>query len=110
MLGKAERLAEAEPGALADFLGGEERLEDRVDMIGRDAGAGIGDRDRNEVAAAGGLRAERRDGMDFLDADSQPAFAVHGIAAVDGEIDQRGLELRDVGDREAIGRRSRPRS
>ena len=41
--------------------------------------------------------------MDFPDADRQPAFAVHGIAAVDGEIDQRGLELRDVGDREAIG-------
>ena len=41
--------------------------------------------------------------LTFLTADRQPAFAVHGIAAVYGEIDQRGLELRDVGDRETIG-------
>ena len=37
LLGKAERLAEAEAGALADFLGGEERLEDRLEQGGRDA-------------------------------------------------------------------------
>ena len=35
--------------------------------------------------------------------DGEPAFAVHGVAAVDREIDQGGLELRDVGNREAIG-------
>ena len=32
LLGKAERLAEAEAGSLADFLGGEERLEDRLEQ------------------------------------------------------------------------------
>ena len=68
LLGKAERLAEAEAGSLADFLGREERLEDRVDMIGRNAGAGVRDSDSNEVAAARGLRPQGRDGMDFLDA------------------------------------------
>ena len=34
--------------------------------------------------------------------DVQPALAVHGIAAVDGEIHQRGFELRDIGDRETV--------
>ena len=104
LLGKAERLAEAEAGSLADLLGREERLEDRVEMFRRDAGAGVGDRDGDEVAAA---RRTGRAGQGWrrtlLHADRQPAFAVHGVAAVDGEIDQRGLELRDVGDREAIG-------
>ena len=52
LLGKAERLAEAEAGALADFLGGEERLEDRLEQFGRDAGAGVRHGDGDEVAAA----------------------------------------------------------
>ena len=39
---------------------------------------------------------------DFPDGDGQPAFAVHGVAAVDGEIDQGGLELGDVGNCKAI--------
>ena len=60
-----------------------------------------------EMATKSPLRADwaRSGGMasHLADADGQPAFAVHGIAAVDGEIDQRGLELRDVGDRKAIG-------
>ena len=102
LLGKAERLAEAEAGSLADLLGREERLEDRVDMIGRNAGAGVGNGDGDEVAAARGLGAQGRDGVNFLDCDCQQAFLVHGIAAVYGEIDQRGLELRDVGNCEAI--------
>ena len=69
----------------------------------RDAGAGVG----NEMATKSPLRADwaRRAGMalDLATLIVEPAFAVHGVAAVDGEIDQRGLELRDVGDREAVG-------
>ena len=44
LLGEAERLAQPEAGALADFLGGEERLENRIQVRSGDAGAGIGDR------------------------------------------------------------------
>jgi hypothetical protein len=40
--------------------------------------------------------------VNFLDCDCQQAFLIHGIAAVYGEIDQRGLELRDVGNCETI--------
>ena len=36
---------QAEAGALADFLGREERLEDLVDDVGGNAGAGVGDVD-----------------------------------------------------------------
>ena len=64
--------------------------------------AGVGHGDGDEVAAAGGLGAERRNGIHLADADVQPALAVHGVAAVDGEIHQRGFELRDIGDRETV--------
>ena len=60
LLGEAERLAQPEAGALADGLGGEERLENGVEMFGGDAGAGVSDRDCDEIAAAGGLAAQRR--------------------------------------------------
>src|SRR5439155_9848767 len=69
----------------------------------RDAAAGVGERDRDIVAAARRLRAQVRDTLNFPDRDGEAAFAVHGVAGVDGEVDQRGLELRDIGDREAIG-------
>ena len=61
LLGEAERLAEAEAGSLADFLGREERFEDRLDQLGRNAAAGVRHGDGDEVAAAGGLGAEGRD-------------------------------------------------
>ena len=41
---------EAEPGALADILGGEERLENLVDDVRRDAGAGVRELDQHVVA------------------------------------------------------------
>ena len=49
----------------------------------------------------GQLGAQRRMASTFR-RDVQPALAVHGIAAVDGEIHQRGFELRDIGDRETV--------
>ena len=44
LLGKSEHLRQAKPGALADFLGGEERLEDPPELVFRDSDTGIGDR------------------------------------------------------------------
>ena len=41
LLGEAEHLRQAEPGALADFLGGEERLENAPELILRNPAAGI---------------------------------------------------------------------
>src|SRR5262245_59048235 len=42
---------EPEPGADADLLGGEERIEDAPQVLGRDAGAVVADRDQHRVAA-----------------------------------------------------------
>ena len=49
---EAENLAEAETGALADRLGGEERLERALDDVGRHAAAGVGDADLHIIAGA----------------------------------------------------------
>ena len=48
------------------------------------------------------MGAERRNGIHLADADGEPPLAVHGIAAVDGEIHQRRFELRGIGDSETI--------
>ena len=49
LLDDAVDRGEAEAGALADFLGGEERLEDLVDDVGGNAGAGVADVDPHIV-------------------------------------------------------------
>src|SRR4029450_12724876 len=85
-----------------DFLGREKRFEDRLEQFGRDAGAGVRHGDGDELAVARRLGAEGGGGGHFPGGAGQPAFAVHGVAAVDGEIDQGGLELGDVGNRKAI--------
>ena len=52
LLDEAEHHAEPEPGALADILGREERIENPVANGLRDAGAGVGDVDDDIVAGA----------------------------------------------------------
>ena len=83
MLGKAERLAEAEAGAFADFLGGEERLEDARDRRLVHPGAGIGD---GKLCA----RVHR------LERDAQRALARHRLDRVGAEVHQHLVELRRV--------------
>ncbi len=45
--GEAEHLRQAEPGALADLLGGEERFEDASELLAGNADAGVLDRHRD---------------------------------------------------------------
>ena len=52
LVGEAEDLAEAEAGALADRLGGEEGLERALAHFGGHAAAGVGDRDADIFAGA----------------------------------------------------------
>ena len=52
LVGEAEDLAEAEAGALADRLGGEERLERAVEHLRRHPAAGVGDADLHIFAGA----------------------------------------------------------
>ena len=50
LLHKAVNLRQAESGAAADLLGREKRLENPVDLIGRNAAARIADRYRDEFS------------------------------------------------------------
>ena len=72
LAGEAEDLGEAEPGALAHRLGGEEGLEHPVEILGRDAGAVVLDADPDIVAAGQivGLAVRERD---IVDLDQQVA-------------------------------------
>src|SRR6185436_19055657 len=67
----------------------------------RDTTAGVRHGDGDEFAAACGLRAQGRDAVDLAHAHGESALAVHGVAAVDGKVDQGGFELGDVGNRKA---------
>src|SRR3712207_4739117 len=49
-LGQRERDGEAEAGAAARVFGGEERVEDAREGLGRDAGAGVGHLDAHALA------------------------------------------------------------
>ena len=87
-----------EAGALADFLGREERLEDLVDDVDRNAGAGVADVDPHVVGRRHALVGQplgfRR--RYIRGPHREPAAIGHGVAGVDGEIDDHLLELRDV--------------
>ena len=52
LVGEPENLAEAEAGALADRLGGEEGLERAVEHLGLHPAAGVGDADPHIIAGA----------------------------------------------------------
>ena len=103
-MGKAVDLRQSEPGAFAERLGREERLENSRQHVRRDADAGIGHRQRHEVSL------ELVDPVALLQGDvarrqRDDAAAGHGVARIDRDIDQRELELRDVDlDRPDIGR------
>jgi hypothetical protein len=91
---------EPEAGALADLLGGEERLEDLGEEVRRDAGAGVGDPQRGIVGDRQDLAAHPahvfgRDGigLDGEEAAAHRVLGEHRVAAVDGEVDDDLLEL-----------------
>ena len=86
--------AEAEAGALADFLGGEEGLERALGDLGRHAEPGVGDGQLDIVSVWNvgiGLDPHRAAG------EAQHAAVGHGVAGVDREVEHRDLELGRVG-------------
>ena len=95
LLDEAEHHAEPEAGALADLLGGEEGIEHPLDEGGGDAGAGVAHGDHHIIA--------RRDlavhaGVVFVEIDvagleRELAAIGHGIARVEGKIENRRREL-----------------
>ncbi len=95
LMRKAVDLRQSQAGAFPERLGREERLEDSGQNVRRDADAGIGHRQRHEVALKpvhpvaflqGDVARRQRDA----------AAAGHGVSGVNGDIDQSELELRDV--------------
>ena len=62
-----------------------------------DAGAGVADRDRDEVAARRGTQTVGGDRLDPGRGDEEPPLAVHRVAGVDREIHDGGVELARIG-------------
>ena len=107
LAGEAVDHRQAETRALADRLGGEERLEHLADEVGRHARPGVRDADaqvlaRRHVVLAGTGIVHPLVGR--LDGD---ATAVgHGVARVDAEVQQRVLQLFRVDQRRRQARQA----
>src|SRR5262249_48455723 len=89
--------AESETTALADVLGGEERLEYARHHLGRHADAAVGD-GKHDIFA-GFHPVCRRIAIPDLDIggrDDETAAVAHCVACVDGEADDCVLHLRAV--------------
>src|SRR3979490_1497452 len=78
LLGETVNLRKAEAGAAANILGGEERLEDPVDLVGRDAATGVADRDRDKLVDRGLASIDTASGR-FRDPNRQQSFAIHRV-------------------------------
>ena len=98
LLEEAEDLAEAEAGALADLLGGEEGIDGLdLDLLAH-AAAGVGDGDEDELALGRvlmflGIGAVEV-AVDRLDGEASAVG--HGVARVDREVGDGVFELRGV--------------
>ena len=86
---------QAEPGAGAELLGREERLEDAFEVFLRDADPGIGDLDQHVIAGRHdfGAAPQRRRLRHIGGADRQRSAARHRVARVDGKVDDDLFEL-----------------
>ena len=91
LLGEAAHHGEAEAGALADALGGEERLGGVREGLRVHARAGVGD---GEADIAAGRQVGRRLVTVLrVGGDGQPAAIGHGVPGIDREIEDGELEL-----------------
>ena len=106
--GEAVDLAQAEARALADLLGGEERLEHARQRLGRDAAAGVGrPRPRRRRPAARPCRPPPRcrgGRCGCAPRSGRAAVRLHRVAGVDDEVEDGGLELGRV-DADRVERR-----
>ncbi len=106
LLGKAEHLAEAQAGAFAEALGGEEWLEHAVHHLGRHPGAVVRDFEHHMLA----LEAFGLAGQDLVvRADLERTALGHRVACVERQVQEHQLEracirvdrpqlVRDLGD------------
>ena len=96
---------EAEAGDAALALGGEEGVKNAGQHVGGDAGAGVHHLDHHVAAGGDGFGAMGEGAIQRHVAAAQREFAalLHGIARVDGEVDQHLVKLRGVGADGAAG-------
>ena len=91
---------QAEPGALADGLGGEERIEDARLRVGVHARAAVRDVQRGEAATAADGWCVRRAGVHVDDLEPHLQIAAggpDGVRRVGGEVQDDLMDLRGVG-------------
>src|SRR5262249_43588975 len=95
LLDEAVDLGQPQPAALANFLSGEERLENAAEMLLSDAEASVADRQHQVVAGIDALEAGNITlvEMHVRGLDDQLATLRHGIARVEREVEEGGLEL-----------------
>jgi hypothetical protein len=87
---------QAQPRTLADLLRCEERLEGVVDHLGAHTGSGIGHRHEDTVMADDLLRHIIVAGMDICRFDQENAAPRHGVARIDGDVQERRLNLTGI--------------
>ena len=111
LLDEAVDRRKPEPGALALLLGGEERLEDLAQVLGRDAAAVVLDHERGIIARGhdvGAAMLEIARDRDPAGGDRDPPAPIAAItdrvARVDREVDDHLLELRRIGAHRRRGR------
>ena len=95
LLGKAVDLRKPEPGALAHFFGGEKRFENPRQNFGGNSLSTVGDAD-SDKGAAQALFADLASKRDRLGRDRQNAARGHGVARIEGEVEERKLEFAGV--------------
>ena len=101
LLDEAVHHAQAQAGALAGPFRGEERIEYLVEHSGRNSGSGIARRDHG-VAAGPDVAVHSRIIVvekDEAGLDDQLASVRHGVAGVEGQIEDRGGELIGIDNR-----------
>ena len=95
LLDEAVDHAETKAGSLADFLGGEERIEHPFQVLGRNSGAGVAHRD-HDIGSRRDLDIHVRIGLieiDVLGLDREAAAVRHGVARIQRQIENGGGEL-----------------
>ena len=95
LLDDPEHGREPEPGPFAALLGREEGFEDVVEELGRDAGAGVGDLERDVGAGleAGWAIAIAGRELALAGGDGQGPAPRHRVAGVDGQVHDDLLDL-----------------
>src|ERR1035441_7103952 len=97
---------ESEAGAVADLLGGEEGLEDVALSFLVHALTVVAEGEA-DVLSVRQVHGEPRAAFDVGGFDGQPTARRHGIAGIDGEIDENLVHLPGIGENvpQAVGKR-----